>query len=523
MRPATIAFDTDPKLYAASPVPSIREWQQLWTAWDTVTRSMVPRDELMNKPIQLRNNLIFYLGHIPTFADIHFTKATGECPTNPKQYYQIFERGIDPDVDDPTQCHDHSEIPEEWPPLNEILEYQLHVRNRITESVSSGRADSNKRLARGLVLAFEHEALHLETFLYMLLQSDRVLPPPGQPIPDFEALAEASKLGREENKWHNIPASKFVVGADDAENYNPPERYFLWDNERPARAIDVHEFQAKSRPISNGEYAKYLEETRQKNLPASWTTGENPRNGVNVIAHTNGVSTNGTNGVCTGPSRAFMDGKAVRTVFGPVPLEFVLDWPVMASYDELLGYATWSGSGHRIPTFEELKSIYYHVQKQQAAAQKTHSSLVPAVNGHLSNDGVEESPPHNTSLPKAGSQAGCNLNPEDLFIHLRDANVGFRSWHPTPTTAEGSRLRGQGDVGGLWEWTSSAFAAHAGFEAMSLYPGYSADFFDDKHNVCLGGSWATVPRIAGRKSFVNWYQRNYPFVWCTARLVRDVA
>lgn len=27
-----------------------------------------------------------------------------------------------------------------------------------------------------------------------------------------------------------------------------------------------------------------------------------------------------------------------------------------------------------------------------------------------------------------------------------------------------------------------------------------ADFFDGKHNVVLGGSWATHPRIAGRKS-----------------------
>lgn len=27
-----------------------------------------------------------------------------------------------------------------------------------------------------------------------------------------------------------------------------------------------------------------------------------------------------------------------------------------------------------------------------------------------------------------------------------------------------------------------------------------ADFFDGKHNVVLGGSWATHPRIAGRKT-----------------------
>ena len=49
-----------------------------------------------------------------------------------------------------------------------------------------------------------------------------------------------------------------------------------------------------------------------------------------------------------------------------------------------------------------------------------------------------------------------------------------------------------------------------------------ADFFDGKHNIVLGGSWATHPRIAGRKTFVNWYQRNYPYAWIGARLVKDL-
>jgi len=100
--------------------------------------------------------------------------------------------------------------------------------------------------------------------------------------------------------------------------------------------------------------------------------------------------------------------------------------------------------------------------------------------------------------------------------------VGFKHWHPVPVTQNGDKLSGQGELGGVWEWTSSELEKHAGFEPMELYPGYTADFFDGKHNVVLGGSWATHPRIAGRKSFVNWYQRNYPYVWAGARLVRDL-
>ncbi|KAK5103632.1 hypothetical protein LTS08_003050 [Lithohypha guttulata] len=517
LKPAKLAFDTRPDLYAPTPVPAVREWQQLWTVWDIVTRSMVPRDELMNKPIQLRNNLIFYLGHIPTFADIHFTRATGQKPTDPSYYYQIFERGIDPDVDDPTQCHSHSEIPDEWPPLSEILQYQLRIRNRILKSIESGYAAKDRKLARGLVLAFEHEAMHLETFLYMLLHSERILAPPGGAVPDFKAIGETSGLARTENQWHAIPTSKFVIGADDPENSDPPERYFLWDNERPARVVEVQKFEAQSRPISNGEYARFLEDTGKTALPASWVKRTPPSNGH---ARDEGHTSDGTNEVV---SVSFLNGKAVRTVYGPVPLEFALDWPVMASYDEIVAFAKWTGDGNRIPTFEELKSIYHYVHKQERLAEKTPSTLVPAVNGHLSNDGVEETPPQHDLSHGVGEPANRNLNPYDLFIDLKSANVGFKQWYPSPVTADGTRLRGQSDVGGLWEWTSTSFAAHDGFEAMNLYPGYSADFFDEKHNICLGGSWATIPRIAGRKSFINWYQRNYPFVWCTARLVRDVA
>lgn len=88
-----------------------------------------------------------------------------------------------------------------------------------------------------------------------------------------------------------------------------------------------------------------------------------------------------------------------------------------------------------------------------------------------------------------------------------------------PVTRDGDKLAGQGDMGGLWEWTSSALEKQDGFEPMQLYPAYSgellainrsstwietdmatADFYDDKHNIVLGGSWATHPRIAGRKT-----------------------
>ena len=53
-------------------------------------------------------------------------------------------------------------------------------------------------------------------------------------------------------------------------------------------------------------------------------------------------------------------------------------------------------------------------------------------------------------------------------------------------------------------------------------PSYSQDFFDDSYKVVLGGSYATIPRIAERRSVRNWYQRNYPYPWIGARIAYDV-
>lgn len=65
---ATLHLSTQPSQYAAQTIPNLHDFQSLWTSWDIVTKAMVPREELLSKPIKLRNALIFYLGHIPTFS-----------------------------------------------------------------------------------------------------------------------------------------------------------------------------------------------------------------------------------------------------------------------------------------------------------------------------------------------------------------------------------------------------------------------------------------------------------------------
>ncbi len=81
------------KAYSTSPfgVPSPDDWENLWALWDFVTRNMIPPSMLFQKPIDLRHICLFYLGHIPTFLDIHLSKLLNEPHTEPEHFKNIFE------------------------------------------------------------------------------------------------------------------------------------------------------------------------------------------------------------------------------------------------------------------------------------------------------------------------------------------------------------------------------------------------------------------------------------------------
>jgi hypothetical protein len=110
-------------------------------------------------------------------------------------------------------------------------------------------------------------------------------------------------------------------------------------------------------------------------LPASWADVKNSATQANGV---NGHS-NGHNGTSELP-KSFLEGKEVRTAYGLVPLEYALDWPIFASYDELKGCAAYLGG--RIPTFEEAHSIYRYAEIINVEkAERQLSATVPAVNG----------------------------------------------------------------------------------------------------------------------------------------------
>ncbi|KAF7349800.1 DUF323 domain-containing protein [Mycena venus] len=202
---------------------------------------------LMQKPIDLRHICLFYLSHIPTFLDIHLSRLLQEPNTEPDAFKYIFERGIDPDLEDRTVCHPHPEVPqkdEDWPSPLSILQFQAHVRARILklyEDIDAGTRPMTRQVGRVLFMTFEHEAMHVETLLYKLLQraGTGTIPPPGFTPPSWESLAETWNSASEpdsESSAVTLGPTTITLGhddneADDALAGDVAGHEFGWDNE----------------------------------------------------------------------------------------------------------------------------------------------------------------------------------------------------------------------------------------------------------------------------------------------------
>lgn len=169
-----------------------------------------------------------------------------------------------------------------------------------------------------------------------------------------------------------------------------------------------------------------------------------------------------------------------RGMFAEIPLP--LEWPVWVTYAQASAYAAWKGC--RLMSEPEFHRAAYGRP-----------------------DGTEGKTPWNGNLP-AGAPAG---------------NFNFRHWDPVPVTAYPAGASAFGVhqlIGNGWEWTSTPFLRHEGFQPMPTYPTYSANFFDEDHFVLKGGSPMSAERLT-RRSFRNWFRRDYPFVYSGFRLVES--
>ncbi len=254
-----------------------------------------------------------------------------------------------------------------------------------------------------------------------------------------------------------IPAGRATLGmARDA-------GAFGWDNEFGAQTVDAPEFAIDSHPVTNDQFLAFVRaggyHERSLWSDADWAWRESIG-----LEH-------------PGFWRPDGDSYLLRAVFQDLPLPPT--WPAYVSHAEASAYASWVG--RKLPT---------EVQFHRAA--------------YGTPGGGERSYPWGEDEPSR-----------------RRGNFDFHRLDPTSVGAfaEGDSAFGVSElVGNGWEWTSSLFEPLPGFEAFPFYAGYSANFFDGHHYVMKGGSARTAACML-RRTFRNWFQPHYPYVYGKFRTV----
>jgi ergothioneine biosynthesis protein EgtB len=238
---------------------------------------------------------------------------------------------------------------------------------------------------------------------------------------------------------------------------------FGWDNEYEAHAAHVPAFSIDQYKVTNQQYLEFIH-AGGYDAPSLWTADDWSWKIGHNISHPIFWTRVG-------------DGWLYRTMFDEVPLP--MDWPVYVSQAEAHAYARWAGK--RLPTEAQWHRAAYGTA-----------------------DASERNYPWGDADPSA-----------------KFGNFDFAGWNPTPVNAfpEGKSAFGVTDVmGNGWEWTSTKFGPFPGFEPFPFYRGYSADFFDGQHFVIKGGSARTAACML-RRSFRNWFQPHYQYVYAGFRCV----
>jgi ergothioneine biosynthesis protein EgtB len=418
--------------------------------------AVVKPDSLYERPIPERHRIIFYIGHLEAFDWNLLSERSFGLKRFQPELDRLFAFGIDP-----VGGGLPDDQPSDWPRRDEVQGYASRIRQILDdkiENASGGNSDSEFPLPQLLNVAIEHRLMHAETLAYMLhqLPLDRKVPPPVPSLNQIQKLVAHQMI--------EIPAGRATLGLERS------DEQFGWDNEYEAHTIEVPAFAIDKYEVTNGQYLDFLRtggyETRSFWNEEDWKWRSAKGISRPVFWKRNGHGA----------------GWLYRGMFEEQPLP--LNSPVYVSLAEARAYAAWAG-----------KDLPTEAQWHRAA--------------YADRNGGERAYRYPYPWGDAAPAEGLG-------------NFDFVDWSPTAVNAfpAGESAFGVADlIGNGWEWTSTQFAPLPGFKPFPFYPGYSADFFDGKHFVLKGGSPRTAACMV-RRSFRNWFQPHYQYVYAGFRCVK---
>jgi len=353
-----------------------------------------------------------------------------------------------------------TDVASDWPTIAEVEKYNRGVREQLDERLND---PSSAAILEGPLLnvAIEHRLMHAETLAYLFHNL-----PVQHKLPYDVTSGDPGPAPRP--RQVTIPAGSATLGQ-----VRGRPNSFGWDNEFDEQVVQVPSFSIDVFPTTNHEFLKFVHAGGYENA-AYWRPEDWEWKRQHGLEHPH-FWVRQSSAPATDPETPW----EYQGMFGRVPLPAA--WPVYVSYAEANAFAQWAG--RKLPT---------EAQWQRAA--------------YARQDGTESSFPWGDAHPDPS---------RGNFHHM--------SWEPTRVDAhpKGASAFGVFDLlGNGWEWTSTPFGPLPGFEPFPFYKGYSADFFDGKHFVMKGGS-ARTDSCMLRRSYRNWFQPHYPYIYSTFRCVEE--
>ncbi len=430
-------------------------FDNVWTMTEILFSALQGEQAFTRAPIhQLRHPLVFYYGH-PAVLYVNKLRVAGLLnePVNP-HFESLFEVGVDE-----MSWDDMSKNEMRWPAIREITEYRRTVYNLVKNLIMEDPQLDPKTLpisqltkSWALVMAFEHEKVHLETSSVLI----RELPLKYLSKPSQWPSSEISKEIKNSSEMGFVSLEKGLCKIGKPNDFPT----FGWDNEYGHHELNVAAFKAAQTLTTNLQYLEFVNDGGYRESKFWSKDGWNWRSFRNTKAPTFWVA--------EGP--AGLHEYSIRRIFDMVP--FQPDWPVIVNFHEAKAFCRWK-------TLKENSEIPFRL-----TSEAEHHRLRTNINPKST---------WNTNL-KYGSEVSVNKHTSN----------------------------GIGDIfGNVWQWCEDEFNPLPGFAAHPYYEDFSTPCFDGKHQMIMGGSFASTGAEA--EPYARFHFRPHFFQHAGFRVIQSAA
>jgi gamma-glutamyl hercynylcysteine S-oxide synthase len=363
----------------------VLEWYQRLRRRSHDLFALVEDEAFYDRPIALRNPIVFYEGHLSAFALNTLVKRGHGRPGVDDALETLFARGIDPedvrDVDDPSSG---------WPSRPQVRSFTDACDALVEDALRNAplvRDDvPSMRGGEAVLTILEHEAMHHETLSYMLheLAHEKKRRPAGY----VTSRADELRASRADSMVA-IPPGRATLGRE--------RGAYGWDNEFPSHVVDVDAFAIAMHNVTNAEYLEFVA-----------ATGASPSHFWKL-----------------------QDGAwCWRAMFELVPLP--LESPVYVTHEQATAYASWKGM--RLPSESEFHRAAYTTPNGQERLQPWGDALPEPHHGNFDFQSFDPRPIG--SNPSGASAWGVHDLVGNGWEWTSSVFAGFEGFVPMPSYPE---------------------------------------------------------------------------------------